>query len=359
MAAGATATSTGIRPSRPTIVVGGQEDSSLAQGLLSLTIMESVHGMYHCDARFGNWGPRANAIDFLYFDRQKLDFGKSIQIKLDADKMFDGRVSAIEAEFREGSPPEIAVLLEDRFQDLRMTRRTRTFADASDSDVMNRIAQDHGLQPNIDVSGPTYKVLAQVNQSDLAFVRDRARSIDAEVWMDDRNFYAKKRTGRNNGTVTLNYGGELREISVIADLAGQRTAVSVNGWDVAGKSPLAYEATDQAVSNELNGDTSGLSILKTAFGERKESLVHTIPLNSNEAQVEAESVLRMTARRFVVAHGMAQANAKLRVGTYADLQALGPMFSGKYYLTQVKHVFDGTDGFRTEFIGERPGIGRA
>jgi phage protein D len=315
--------------------------------------------MYHCDARFGNWGPKANAIDFLYFDRQKLDFGKAIQVKLDADKIFDGRVSALEAEFREGSPPEIAILLEDRFQDLRMTRRTRTFVDASDSDVMNKIAQDHGLQPNIDISGPTYKVLAQVNQSDLAFVRDRARSIDAEVWMDDRNFYAKQRSSRNNGTVRLNYGGELRELSVIADLAGQRTKVSVNGWDVAGKASLTHEATDQAISSELNGDTSGLSILKSAFGDRKESLVHTIPLNSNEAQVEAESVLKMTARRFVTAHGMAQANAKLRVGTYVDLQALGPMFSGKYYLTQVKHVFDGADGFRTEFTGERPGIGRA
>jgi uncharacterized protein len=359
MAAGATATSTGLRTSRPSFVLGGQEETSLGQGLLELNIMENVHGMYHCEARFGNWGPKANAVDFLYFDRQKLDFGKALQVKLDSDKMFDGRISAIEAEFKEGSPPEIAVLLEDRFQDLRMTRRTRTFADASDSDVMNRIAQDHGLQPNIDISGPTYKVLAQVNQSDLAFVRDRARSIDAEVWMDDRNFYAKQRSGRNNGTLTLNYGGELREVAVIADLAGQRTAVSVNGWDVSGKSALTHEATDQVISNELNGDTSGLSILKSSFGDRKESLVHTVPLNSNEAQVEAESVLKMTARRFVVAHGMTQANAKLRVGTYVDLQALGPLFSGKYYLTQVKHVFDGAQGFRTEFTGERPGIGRA
>jgi hypothetical protein len=56
---------------------------------------------------------------------------------------------------------------------------------------------------------------------------------------------------------------------------------------------------------------------------------------------------------------VAQVNAKLRVGTYVDLQALGPIFSGKYYLTQVKHVFDGQDGFRTEFTGERPGIGKA
>jgi hypothetical protein len=355
----ASATAMGVRASRPSFVVGGQEEASLSQGLLTLSIEENVHGLYHCDARFGNWGPKGSSIDFLYFDRQKLDFGKAIQVMLDQDKMFDGRVSAIEADFPEGSPPEIGVLLEDRFQDLRMTRRTRTFADASDSDVMNKIAQDHGLQPNVDLSGPTYKVLAQVNQSDLAFMRDRARSIDAEVWMDDRNLYAKSRANRNNGTVKLTLGGELREITVLADLAGQRTAVSVNGWDVSGKSALSHEATDQAISNELNGDTSGLSILQSAFGARKESLVHTVPLNSNEAQVAAETALKMTARRFVTAQGMAQANAKVRVGTYLDLQGLGPLFNGKYYVTRVKHVFDGSDGFRSEFTGERPGIGQA
>jgi phage protein D len=240
-----------------------------------------------------------------------------------------------------------------------MTRRTRTFADASDSDVMNRIAQDHGLQPNIDISGPSYKVLAQVNQSDLAFMRDRARTIDAEVWMDDRNLYAKSRPQRNNGTVKLTHGGELREITVLADLASQRTAISVNGWDVSGKSALTHEADSQAIGNELNGDTSGLSILQSAFGERKESLVNTIPLNSDEAKVAAETALKMTARRFVTVRGMAQANAKVRVGTYLDLQGLGPLFSGKYYVTCVKHVFDGADGFRSEFTGERPGIGQA
>jgi phage protein D len=355
----ASATATGVRPSRPSFVLGGQEDTSLSQGLLSMCIAENVHGMYQCDARFGNWGPKGNSIDFLYFDRKKLDFGKSMQVLLDQDKMFDGRISAIEGGFGEGTPPEIAVLLEDRFQDLRMTRRTRTFADSSDSDVINKIAQDHGLQPNIDISGPTYKVLAQVNQSDLAFMRDRARSIDAELWMDDRSLYAKSRSKRNNGTVKLTYSGELLEISVIADLAGQRTAISVNGWDVAGKAALTHEATDQVIANELNGDISGLSILKSAFGERKESMVHTVPLNSNEAQVESETMLRMIARRFVTARGTAQANSKLRVGTYADLQGLGPLFSGKYYLTQVKHVFDGKDGFRTEFCAERPGIGQA
>jgi hypothetical protein len=36
---------------------------------------------------------------------------------------------------------------------------------------------------------------------------------------------------------------------------------------------------------------------------------------------------------------------------------LGPLFSGTYYLAEVTHLFDGARGIRTEFMGERPGIG--
>ncbi len=355
----ASASATGIRVSRPSIFVKGQEDASLGQGLLQMTISESVHGLYHCELRFGNWGPSQNSIGFLYFDRKKLDFGTAVQVKVDGNKIFDGRISALEGRFLEGSPPEIAVLLEDRFQDLRMTQRTRSFEDVSDADVMNRIARDYGLQANIDADGPTYKLLSQVNQSDLAFVRERARAIDAEIWMDDRNLYCRSRSKRNDGNVQLNYGGELREVAVCADLADQRTGVKVVGWDVAGKSQLSYEATDQALGAELNGDVSGASILNSGFGSRKEVLSHTVPLSSAETQKEAESVMRMKSRRFVVARGMAQGNAKLNVGTYVNLQGLGPLFNGKYYLSFVKHVFDGLEGFLTEFTAERCGIGRA
>ena len=76
------------------------------------------------------------------------------------------------------------MLAEDRFQDLRMVRRSRTFEDVSDRDVIEQIAGEHGLTTDVDLDGPTYRVLAQVNQSDLAFLRERARAVDAELWLD-------------------------------------------------------------------------------------------------------------------------------------------------------------------------------
>lgn len=348
---------TGLTISRPNILVDGTENAPLAGALLELVIIENTSGLYRCEAKFGNWGTVNNTTDFLYFDRKVLEFGKGFEIKIGSDSIFDGKIMGLEATFPEGQAPEIRVLAEDRFQDLRMTRRTRTFSDVTDSDVISQIANDHGLSPSVSVNGPTYKVLAQVNQSDLAFVRERARAVDAEVWMGGTTLNAKSHSSRDGGTLEMTYGNQLREFTVLADLAMQRTSVAVNGWDVAGKAALQYEATDSVISSELNGDTSGVSILQSAFGERKEALAHTVPLNSEEAQYEAESFFKMSARRFVVGRGVAETKAILRVGSKADLKGLGPLFNGKYYLSDVKHIFDSARGLRSEFRAERVGIG--
>jgi uncharacterized protein len=350
--------SSGVKDSRPKIFVAGQEQATLTGGLLKLIVAENTSGLYRCEAKFGNLGPVDGNSDFLYFDRKTLDFGKDFEIKLETDSIFTGRITALEANFPKANTPEITVLAEDCFQDLRMTRRTRAFADMSDSDVFNKIANDHGLSPSVSVSGPTHKILAQVNQSDLAFMRERARAIGAELWMEGKILNIKPRTERRGEPIKLKYKAELHEFTVIADLATQRTSVTVGGWDVSSKSEAKHEATDSAISSELGGDESGVSILKSVFGERKESLTHTVAMSSQESQAYAESYFKTIARRFVVGYGEAEPDSRLRVGATVELDLLGKLFNGKYYLSEVKHIFDNAKGLRVCFCAERPGIGK-
>jgi phage protein D len=349
----------GVQATRPTLVVGGVEDADLSQGLLRMALREDMEGLYRAELRFGNWGPKNGGMDYLYFDRKKLDFGKTLQVKLEQDVLFEGRVSALEGDYAEGKGPELTVLLEDRLQDLRMTRRTRTFNDVSDADVVRRLAGDHGLQATVDLPGPTHKVLAQVNQSDLAFLRERARAAGGELWVDGQTLYARSRSARASAPLKLKYGAELREFTVLADLAHQRTSVTISGWDVSGKKAIEQKADEAAVAGEIGRDTSGAHILKDAFGERKEGVAHTVPISGDEARTHAESWFRAAARRFVVGRGLAQPSAKLRVGAWLDLDGLGPVFDGKYYVAEVQHVFDGQAGFLSQFTAERPGLGAA
>ena len=240
-----------------------------------------------------------------------------------------------------------------------MTRRTRTFADASDADVFRQVAGDHGLAADVDVTGPSHRVVAQLNQSDLAFLRERARAIDAELWVEGRTLKARSHAGRDGSPLRLGYGNQLRELSVLADLAHQRTSVAVSGWDVAAKGPLREEAAEAAVGGELRGGESGSAVLAAALGDRKEAVVHAVPFTSEEAQARAEALFRRRARRFLTGRGIAETTSKLRVGAHVRLEGLGPLFSGDFYVSDVKHVFDGALGLRTEFAVERPGLGRA
>jgi uncharacterized protein len=349
-----------VTAARPVIRIDGQDHDDLTGGLLGLDVIDTISGLCRCEAAFGNWGAGGGASGFRYFDRRLIDFGKSFAVALGNSTLFDGRIGALEGRFPEGGPPQISVLAEDRLQDLRMTRRTRSFADQSDGDVVRTIAGEHGLQADVDLAGPSHKILAQVNQSDLAFLRERARAIDAELWVEGRSLKARQRASRNSGSLTLALGGQLRAFSVIADLAGQRTKLVASGWDVASKSALSHESGEDAISAELNGDDSGIGILKSAFGDRAETLAHGVPVDAAEAEAQADALLRSIARRFVVGHGVVDGatSAQLKVATRVTVQSVGPLFDGLYYVTEVRHRFDSRKGLRSELRCERPGLGR-
>jgi Bacteriophage probable baseplate hub protein len=355
---------TAFYASRPTIKLDGQKNDALGDSLLSIFVEEKTLGLARCEAHFANWGPKNNSVDFLFFDRQTIDFGKDFAVEMgppDASaEIFKGRIAGLEAQYPSQRDAELTVLAEDRFQDLRMERRTRSFENMSDSDVISQIASQHGLTAQVDANGPTYRVLTQLNQSDLAFLRERAAAIDAELWMDDRTLHVQAHTSRNGGTVDLHYsreGQNLLEFSVLADLAHQRTSVRVSGWDVSGKDKFDEEATDNVVSGELNGDRGGSSILGQALAQRKERIVSAVPMSQQEAQSMAKARYRERARRFLTGKGIANGNPLIRVGATLNITGVGPMFDGKYYVTLARHSFDSHFGYQTKFETSRPGIG--
>lgn len=350
-------TSPEVKVSRPSIEIDGERNATLTSALLTLDVVEAAEGIYRCMATFGNWGGPERP-GFQHFGREALDFGKKIGVKLEDKSLFEGRITALAGKFPEGGPPQIAIHAEDRLQDLRMTRRTRCFADASLADIARSIASDHGLTPQIDLSGPTHEVLAQLNQSDLAFLRDLARREDAQIWVVGTTLHVAQRARRSSATVELSWAGKLREFDVSADLAHQRTELTASGWNAGDKQAAKHTATEQVVRSELNGTISGIATLQQAFGARKDTLAHNTASSNEEARAQAEAALRHLARRFVVGRGVAQTQASLRVGAKVKVQGTGPLFDGEYFVTDVHHRFDAACGLRTEFCCDRPGIGR-
>ena len=116
-----------VRAARPKISVDGREREELTGGLLGLSVVEELAGLYRCEAMFGNWGTaaarrQANRTFSISTGRRWSSASHSRSV-YDDEVLFDGRIMALEAHFPEGEPRTMTVLAEDRFQDLRMARR--------------------------------------------------------------------------------------------------------------------------------------------------------------------------------------------------------------------------------------------
>ena len=339
---------------RPEVVVADQVQADLGAGLLALRIESRVEGMARCEATFAAWGDQG----LRWHDRSVLDFGKALRITLGEGVLFDGRISGLESGFPADGPPTLTALAENRLQDLRMTRRNRAFQAVSDADVMRQIAQEHGLQPDVDLPGPTYAVLVQADRSDLAFLYDRARACGGEIWVEGTTLKARPRQRRATTPLRLRLYQGLRSFTVLADLAGQRTELVATGWDGTDGAALREHVDDGVLADERGSDTSGASILRAAFGSREGRLAEA-GTSADEVRSCAEAAYLRAARRFVTGRGIVDTDARLRVGATVSLEGLGPLFSEQYTAVEVVHLFDGASGLRTEIVVERAGIGRA
>lgn len=347
----------------PVFRIDGELKGELARDVTYLRIEEATDGLKTLVLRLLAEGPRPNEKEEgqLYLDGETIDFGKSIEVSIGpadtARIVFNGKISAIEAEFIAGVVPAVTVFAEDALMNLRMTRRMKTYENVSDADIAESIANEYGLSVDANADGPTYKVVQQWNQSDLAFLRERARLVQAELWLADDTLHFATRGNRTATTLTLVLGHDLMEAQLRADLAHQRTKITVSGYDAGNREGITEEAGSDEIDQEISGGRTGIAVLRQAFGERASYRVRANAIVSDEARAWARAEMLRRARNFVTISGITNGTADLVVGSKVALENVGAPFTGDgYYVTRVCHTYDLTEGFRTHFDAERPTV---
>jgi phage protein D len=348
----------------PVFRVDGDLQRELGRDVLHLEVEETTAGLRTCTVRLQNEGPRPNRRQdaFLYLDGSVVDLGKTLEVSIgpkDRQRtVFKGLVSGIEGEFHEGLPSEVVVFAEDALMKLRMTRRSRTYEQKTDAQIAREVAQANGLACDCDAPGPTYAVVQQWNQSDLAFLRDRARRIQAELWVEDDTLKFKARGSRGATHLTLVQGNHLIHSVIRADLAHQRTRVRVSGYDATARQAIDEEASGDAIQVEAPSGRTGPEVLGNAFGDRADSRVRDAPLTDEEARRWATAEMLRRARGFVRVSGEAEGQPDMTVGSTLELRRVSGGFSGDgWYVTRVCHVYDHHQAHRTHFEAERPFLG--
>jgi phage protein D len=344
----------------PVFTVDGDLERDLARDCVRLAVREGVEGLRTLVAHFlavdsTATGPQDR---LQHLDGRTVDLGRALDVALGPEdgqrRVFDGAVSRIELVLGDGEPPLVVVLAEDALMRLRMTRRQRTYTDVTDADVAEAVAGEHGLQADVSAEGPRYDVVQQFNQSDLAFLRERARLVQAELWCTGRTLHFRTRPVRQATEVTLVRGGELLSVRLSADLAHQRSAVVVTGYDAGQKQVIHERAGPDVVEAEVTAGRTGARLVARALGESTTLRVREAALTAEEANAWAQAEMLRRGRRFVTVDGVTNGTPDLVVGSRLTLRLVGAPFDGAgYYVTQVQHTFDLRRGFRTRFEAER------
>ena len=344
----------------PVFKVDRQVQGQLARDLSRVEIEEATDGLKTLKMTLVAIGTQghAPAQGQLYLDGQILDFGQELEVSIgpaDAARIvFKGRISAIEAVFSGGREPHVTVYAEDALMTLRMMRRMKTWKNLSDAGIAQAIAAENGISADTAAPGPTYDVVQQWNQSDLAFLRERARLIQAEVWVEGDRLCFKTRANRHGTAINLTQGGDLLDITLRADLAHQRSKIKVSGFDASARDTIAEEAGPEAIQAEIQGGISGPDLLRKAIGERESYRVREVPLASGEAGAWAKAEMLRRCRSFVTAIGTTAGTADMVVGSTLKLGVVGKPFEGDgYYVARVCHAWDRKNGYRTHFEAQR------
>lgn len=352
---------------RPAVHVDGALHEGLTADLLALTVDESTTAPARCTARFNTAnGSAGGATGSTYFGLSEPGFGRRVAIWQEQPagapiRLFEGLVDLFDASFPKQGPPELRIGATDATGALRLVRRSRVFEQSTDAQVITAIAQDHALEREINLTGSpiTHARLAQLNQTDADFLLDRALALGASMWVDGQTLVVTDSAPEATPT-TLTHGESLDAFHVRADLRRQRTVLGVFGWDPRTKQMISGAATESSLPPETAGPgPSGGRAIEVALGRAVEAVVDAVPESAEEAAALALAHYRIRATDFVTGTGVTSAAPGLRVGRRVTLNGLGPLFSGTYQITGVRHRFDAGTGLQTEFDVRRPRLGRA
>lgn len=350
-----------VQSAIPSIVIDGQFDDRVTAQLLSMEMREHEGGMSSLELRFSNFGSFADQLaDFMFEDGAVLKLGAEVKVYggevSSPSEIFRGKITGLEGRYQ-GGPPDLVILAEDALQGARMKQRSKTWENKTLADIAKEIANNLGLTPKIDGLTQSFGTQQQFNESDLHFLRRLVSRYDADFQIVGAELHAFSRGQAQRNSIELDLYQQLREVRVLADLSQQVSQVSSSGWDY--QQGQNISATSQTTSFGPGSGKNGKEWLEQALSQRSIQLAQFATRDNSDAQALADAEFVQRIRRFVVAHGVADGNPILRVGSYLTLKGLGPRFSNTYYTMSTVHRFDTVLGYRTEFTAECAFLGGA
>ncbi|MGH8938250.1 MAG: hypothetical protein ACRDV2_02760, partial [Actinomycetes bacterium] len=214
-----------------------------------------------------------------------------------------GEITAMEGQY--GGPVRTtAVRGYSHEHRLQRARRARTFLDAKDSDVAKQIAGDAGLTVGqVDATTQVHPQLAQADQTDWAFLMERATEIGYETGVTEGKFYFRKAHDVQKGTaVAVTAGRELLSFRPRVSVASLVPEVETRVLDPAEAKAVSAKTAVTTISADV-----GAGKADVAAGQFKPKKAPNPPASTENGPAASANGYLALGRGFSVKAGGDQA----------------------------------------------------
>jgi uncharacterized protein len=320
------------------LLINGQENSKLSVKILAVEVTLQLNSVDEIsitltDVADFNDGTTFRDVEGLQlYDQLRVEFGYINAL----DSIIEGELTAVEASFPNDGNATLRLQGHSPLHKLLRERRTRTFTQVKDGEIVSQIARDHGLGVSVGATNVLHDYVIQANRTDLDFLLERAAALNFDLWFEDGSVVFRPARTTEAEIGSLAWGQGLLSFSPRLDGRTEIRKVTVLGYDPKEKA---------AVSGSWQGSK----------GVRVETLGDPTVSTKAKAQGLAEAIGAEAKGRRVTGSASTIGNPRIRPGRPIDLRGIGPRFSGRYKITRATHRY-GSDGYRTDFDvqGEGP-----
>ena len=293
----------------------------------------------------------------LIDDSDLFSLGNAVEIKMgytdELETLIIGEITGLEPDFVSNGMPVLKVRGYDRSHRLLRGRKTRTFVDQKDSDIVEKIASDAGLTAEVENSNVSHPYVVQSNQTDMAFLKNRAKRIQYEIAVEDKVLFFRPVSNAESEVATLIMNNDLTEFYPRFSSIRQVSNVSIRSWDPKEKKTILGQAgTGDQVSN-MDGQDSGADLADGAFGTATGAVGDSPVMTQAEADQLAKATFNNTLLSLIQAEGSCLGRTDLRSGRTIKIKGIGNRFSGAYYITSVIHQYSPRHGYVSNFTAKR------
>lgn len=283
--------------------------------------------------------------------------GNVVEVKMgfadELETLIIGEITGLEPDFVADGLPVLTVRGYDRSHHLLRGRKTRTFIEQKDSEIIVEIASEAGLTAEVVDSQVIHPYVVQANQSDMAFLQERAKRIQYEVVIEDKTLFFRPVSNAESEVAILAMNDDLREFYPRLSSMCQVSEVSVHGWDPKEKKGIAGQAATGDEVSTMDGQQSGADLTDAAFGTAREAVRNSPVMTQAEADQLAKAKFNNTVLSLIEGEGSCLGRTDLRSGKVIKIEGIGQRFSGSYYITSVIHRYSVQYGYFSNFTVRR------